>query len=60
MNCKICKCVLNDSSSPATKDCGGDCLACVAAAGDPDCIKALEEIMRSEYDFSNGVRGKYK
>ncbi len=27
-----------------TRDCGGDCLRCMAAAGDPDCQRAMHEL----------------
>lgn len=42
--CLICKRVLNDPADPiASRDCGGDCLRCMAEiGGDPDCIKELE------------------
>lgn len=40
-NCKICGREL-DTSDPTTQDCGGDCLKCMAEAGDPDCIKSME------------------
>lgn len=40
--CKICKRKLNQSNKPDTKDCGGDCLRCMAEIGeDSDCIKEL-------------------
>lgn len=35
-NCGICNRPLG--TSPDTVDCGGDCLRCMAEAGDPDCI----------------------
>lgn len=36
--CNICGCVLNQPDEPDTKDCGGDCLRCMAeVAEDPDC-----------------------
>lgn len=37
--CLTCGVVLN--VSVATRDCGGDCLRCMAASGDPDCKRAL-------------------
>lgn len=40
--CAICRGPLNIPGDPATKDCGGDCLRCMAEAGDPDAIKALD------------------
>lgn len=43
-NCQICKRELNQENDPTTEDCGGDCLKCMASAGDPECIKAMTEI----------------
>lgn len=43
-NCTICKRKLN-TSDPTTKDCGGDCLRCMAVYGlDPDCIEEMRRI----------------
>jgi len=41
--CATCKCVL-DSSDPASRDCGGDCLRCMAEAGDPECIASMKTL----------------
>jgi len=54
-NCTICGCRLQNPYRPATEDaewgsiwltpwmdCGGECTTCMAHAGDPDCIEALE------------------
>jgi len=47
MKCLLCKKDLN-TGNIEDKDCGGDCLACMAREGDPDCIEelimALEEL----------------
>jgi hypothetical protein len=44
--CHICHKRLDDSADPVrTRDCGGDCLLCMAKYGlDPDCIDAMREI----------------
>ena len=43
--CKICKRELDNPDDPTTKDCGGDCLKCMAEIGeDPDCVTAMEKI----------------
>jgi hypothetical protein len=42
--CNICGRTLDDPSDPTTEDCGGDCLRCMAEAGDPDCIAAMAEL----------------
>lgn len=44
--CRICRRILNNSQDPVgSSDCGGDCLRCMAAAGDPDCQKALSDML---------------
>jgi hypothetical protein len=35
--CNTCGRLLDQVGDPASKDCGGDCLACMAEAGDPEC-----------------------
>jgi hypothetical protein len=43
MNCNICKQILNQPGKPWLRDCGGDCLKCMALiAHDPDCLRALK------------------
>ncbi len=45
--CKICGRELDHPNDPTTKDCGGDCLKCMAEIGeDPDCIAVMEKITR--------------
>lgn len=34
-HCRICGRELDNPSDPFSSDCGGDCRACMAAAGDP-------------------------
>lgn len=42
--CATCKCKLDDPKRPFySEDCGGDCLLCMAEAGDPECEKAVLE-----------------
>lgn len=43
-HCKTCKRLLDEPGAPASKDCGGDCLACMASFGDTDCIDAMREL----------------
>jgi hypothetical protein len=43
-NCLICGRMLFSPDDPESKDCGGDCLVCMAEAGDPDCIAELNAI----------------
>jgi hypothetical protein len=46
--CQLCKRVLDDPADATTRNCGGDCLKCMAEIGeDPDCIRALREITKA-------------
>lgn len=36
--CSICSRTLSVPTDPLSPDCGGDCLLCMAVAGDPSCI----------------------
>jgi hypothetical protein len=47
--CHICKRLLDDPADPTTEDCGGDCLRCMAEAGDPDCLRAMWELHADLY-----------
>lgn len=42
--CLTCHRILDDPDDETTRNCGGECLRCMAAAGDPDCIKSLRKI----------------
>lgn len=39
--CRMCHRLLNQPDDPTSADCGGDCLRCLAQAGDPDCAAAM-------------------
>jgi len=43
-HCNICHQLLNQPSDPLSMDCGGDCVKCMADAGDPDCIATVEQV----------------
>lgn len=43
-HCNICGVKLNQPDKRETEDCGGDCLKCMAQAGDPDCIRAMKKL----------------
>jgi hypothetical protein len=44
-NCHICKRELDDPNDPTTRNCGGDCLRCMAEiAEDPDCILGMRRV----------------
>lgn len=48
-DCNICKRPLDDPKDPdLTQDCGGDCFACMAKIGDPDCEAAVARIMAGD------------
>lgn len=42
--CSICGRPLDVPVDPLSTDCGGDCLACMADAGDPDAVAAVAAI----------------
>lgn len=44
VRCTICKRELNTPGDPTTIDCGGDCLKCMAEAGDPEAVKDMAGI----------------
>lgn len=45
MICLICKRELDQPNKPDTKDCGGDCLRCMARYGDdPECVEEMDRI----------------
>lgn len=45
--CRICGRELNVDSDPLSVDCGGDCVKCMAEAGDPDCVEHVRRILES-------------
>jgi hypothetical protein len=49
-NCNICKVVLDQEGNILTKDCGGDCMLCMARCGDVDCARELAEAGYGEFD----------
>ena len=44
MKCNICGRALDNPDDPASKDCGGDCVVCMAEAGDPECVVAMDVV----------------
>ena len=44
--CMICSSPLSIPGDGASADCGGDCRACMAAAGDPDCAAGMALVAR--------------
>ena len=42
--CATCHRALDTPDDPLSRNCGGDCLQCMADAGDPDCIHAVNRI----------------
>lgn len=52
-HCTICKTLLNRPDDPTTEDCGGDCLRCMAEAGDPECLMSMLRIRSASRFFSN-------
>lgn len=41
MKCETCKRELDVVDKPESMNCGGDCVVCMANAGDEDCIRHL-------------------
>ena len=39
--CTLCETPLDIPGRPWTQSCGGDCLACMADAGDPECVAGM-------------------
>ena len=46
--CTMCETPLDIPGRPWTRSCGGDCLACMADVGDPDCVAAMAAIVAVE------------
>jgi len=44
IRCNICQRELDNPNDALSMDCGGDCLQCMADAGDPDCMAAVQAI----------------
>lgn len=42
--CWVCSTPMTDEPGKANTDCGGDCMSCMADAGDPDCLTAMEKL----------------
>lgn len=55
MNCKICNMLLDESI-----DCGGDCIFCMADAGDPECVKAVIAVARTSHALLRALDGVLK
>lgn len=43
--CTLCETPLDQPGRPWTRSCGGDCLACMAEVGDPDCVAAMPAVV---------------
>lgn len=43
--CSICQKTLDNPFDALSKDCGGDCVLCMAECDDPECIKGVKEAM---------------
>ena len=63
--CQYCKRLLDDPKDPTTRDCGGDCLRCMAQIGeDPDCIieilniriEAQADALKKARELRHGIR----
>lgn len=50
-HCGMCSRELNIATDPLSRDCGGDCLQCVAESGDEDAIASLAAMKGSMYSL---------
>jgi hypothetical protein len=57
MNCKTCGRPLNDPANPLSADCGGDCLRCMAEAGDPEAKASVQQIMSTMLAINQQAAG---
>lgn len=49
--CSICGCQLDAPADPTSRDCGGDCLSCMAlVAEDPACMGAYIEALQARIE----------
>jgi hypothetical protein len=53
--CRTCKQELDQKDKPSTKNCGGDCLRCMALFGDPDAIKEMHRIEPDSPDWEEDL-----
>lgn len=44
--CSSCQRLLNVPGDATSVDCGGDCVRCMADAGDPDCVRVMAEVIK--------------
>jgi len=61
--CLICGKLMDVKGRPLSRDFGGDCVLCMARAGDPDCVRSVIAIAfrrnKRTWYFSN-LAGKYE
>jgi hypothetical protein len=54
MRCAICKQQLDQPDDPSTRDCGGDCVRCMARYGnDPDCLAVMRALEPNEPNWQD-------
>jgi hypothetical protein len=57
-NCTLCGVGLDQPGKPETRDCGGDCLKCMAEIGDPNAkfelirLSVTNDMLNEAYDNS--------
>ena len=47
-HCTLCGAPLDVPGRPWSRNCGGDCIACMAEAGDPECEEAVAAMRAGE------------
>lgn len=49
-HCLLCDRLLDDPVDPIrSRDCGGDCLQCMADSGDPECVAQMHKVDPEHY-----------
>lgn len=62
--CTTCTTPLDMPGRPWTRNCGGGCLACMAEAGDPECVEAIaamragEAVVRAGRELLRSIRSE--
>jgi hypothetical protein len=53
--CGICGRPLDQPNDPTSQNCGGDCLRCMAEAGDPDCQRTMAGLSQTTDEIAHAA-----
>jgi hypothetical protein len=53
--CLICRKIMDVPDDLLSTNCGGDCVECMADAGDPDCQRTVNEVRPGTYELEDEV-----